>query len=107
MFHYLFQVLVYQFRVLTVEYFMDQCTEWELNDLIDNIPFLDRNQWEIGRLQAWITAQTSSTKKLSFQDICTFKWEQKSDIPEDIQHDQEITNEEINRLKTLAKRWEN
>jgi hypothetical protein len=35
---------------------MDNCTDWELNNLIENIPYLDRNLWESSRLNSYVTA---------------------------------------------------
>lgn len=84
-------------------YFLDRCTDWELNDMVDNIPYLDRNLWESTRLIAYVMAQVNSRKKLSFQDICTFKWDDSSE-PEEKQVD--ISDDDINRLKELSKQWE-
>lgn len=81
---------------------MDICTDWELNNLIENIPYLDRNLWEASRLNSYVTAQVNSRKKISFQDICTFKWEEKGSQVKDI----EISNEDITRLKELSKKWQ-
>jgi hypothetical protein len=86
---------------------MDKCTEWELNDLINNIPYLDRNLWDSQRLNAYITAQVNSKKKLTQQDICKFKWDEKN-VEEFVKDESstQITNDDINRLKNLAKQWE-
>ena len=64
---------------------MDTCTEWELNDIVSNIPYLDRNMWEIGRMQSYITAQVNSRRKLQFSDICKFKWEEEPKDESDIE----------------------
>lgn len=86
---------------------MDKCTDWELNDLIDNIPYLDRNLWDSQRLNAYITAQVNSKKKLTQQDICKFKWDEKN-VEEFVKDESltKMTNDDINRLKDLAKQWE-
>lgn len=91
--------MCFQFRIITIEYFMDDCTDWELNNLIENIQYLDRNLWESSRLNSYVTAQVNSRKKISFQDICTFKWEEKE--TEDI----EISDDDIQRLKQLSRIW--
>ncbi len=88
---------------MDIEYFLDRCTEWELNDIVDNLPYLDRNLWESSRLNAYVTAQVNSKKKLTFQDICTFKWEE-TDLQDKVQMD--ITEDDISRLKQLSKQWE-
>ena len=97
---------------------MNKCSEWELNDIVSNLPYMDRNLWEIGRLQAYMVAQVNSKKKLQFSDICTFKWEEKESDESDYQISSDEINEntfsnyldtfdEINRLKQIAKQWEN
>lgn len=65
---------------------------------------MDRNLWETSRLQAYIIAQCNSTKKITQQDICTFKWEDNNNVlksPSDI----EIATEDINRLKELSNQF--
>ena len=106
-FHYVMRILVYEFRIVDLKYFMDICTEWEINDMIDNIPYLDRNLWESQRLNAYITAQVNSKKKLTQQDVCKFKWEDKNieDFVKD-EKDYEISTDDINRLKDIAAQWE-
>jgi len=86
---------------------MDKCNEWELNDIIDNIPYLDRNLWDSQRLNAYITAQVNSKKKLTQQDICKFKWDEKN--IEDFVRDEKatiMTQDDIDRLKALSRQWE-
>jgi len=41
---------------MDVAYFLDVCTDWEINDVLDNLAYLDRNLWESQRLNAFITA---------------------------------------------------
>lgn len=89
--------------MLDIPYFMDICQEWEINDILENIPYTDRNLWESQRLNAYITAQANSTKKLQMKDICKFKWEEETSVEE---KEIEITNDEIKRLKELSKKWE-
>lgn len=102
-FHELFNVLVFQFRVVSVEYFMDTMTEWEINDIIENLPFLDRNMWEACRLKAWITIQANSTDDVAMQDVLKFKWDEESVESKEI----EISNEDIARLREKAKQISN
>lgn len=79
---------------------MDDCHIWEINDIVDNIPYIDRNSWEQTRLLAYIGAQTHSTKKLDITDIIQFKWDEKQ------QKNIEISTEDVNRLKEKAKNME-
>lgn len=99
MFHELFNVLVFQFRVVSVEYFMDTMTEWEINDIIENLPNLDRNMWEACRLSTWVTMRVNSTEDIAIQDVLRFKWDDASVESKEI----EISNEDIARLREKAK----
>lgn len=107
MFHYLLNIIVFQFRVVSLEYFMDRCSVWELNDIIENLPYLDRNIWETARLNTYVVAQVNSKKHLTQQDILKFKWEEenKEDFVQP-ERDYEISNNDIDRLKELSKSWE-
>ena len=37
---------------------------WEINDIIQLLPYLDRNLWETSRLNAYVTAQVNSRKTI-------------------------------------------
>lgn len=83
---------------------MDECTLWEINDIINNLQFLDRNLWESQRLSSYITATSvHPRKKLTQQDICKFPWEKK-DIEEFIrdEDDTSISNDDVKRLQNLS-----
>lgn len=98
-FHELFKCFVFQFRVCSVEYFLDTMTEWEINDIIENLPFMDRNLWESSRLNAWVLANMNSKEPLNFQDVIRFKWETETEDSNSI----EISNEDIERLREKVK----
>ena len=88
--------------MVTVDYFMNQLDDWEINILIDNIPYADRNQWEMCRQQIYITAQVNSKKKLKAKDIMEFAWEK----PVKVKHEAP-SNEEISKARNMAKSFEN
>ena len=106
MIHYLLNIIVFQFRVVSLEYFFDECTFWELNDIIENLPYLDRALWETARLNAYVVAQVNSRKKLTQQDVLRFKWEDMKDFMKD-DHVIEMSNSDITRLQELSKNFEN
>jgi hypothetical protein len=85
---------------------MDECTVWEINDIISNLPFMDRNLWETARLNAYVVAQVNSRKHITQQDICKFKWEDKNAFVKKDESNYEISTEEINRLKELSTKFE-
>lgn len=84
---------------------MNDCSEWEINDLIDLVPYCDRATWEQARLNAYVTAQVNSKKKLSQQDICKFKWEDTENLFDE-EHITEITDDDILRLQKLSEQWQ-
>lgn len=83
---------------MDIPYFMDSCSLWELQDVLDNLAYLDRNLWEAARLNAYVNAQTHSKKSLTFEDICKFKWDEGNSITST-----EISNADIARLREKAK----
>lgn len=69
--------------------------DYEVNDIIDNLPYLDKNSWEQSRLQSFVNLQINSKKQLKPTDVIQFPWdEQYSETSTN-----EITNEDIERLK--------
>ena len=86
---------------------MDECTIWEINNIIENLPFVDRNLWETARLNAYVVAQVNSKRKITQQDICKFKWEDKTAFVKKEETNYEISTEDINRLKKLSTKFEN
>lgn len=83
---------------MTIDYFMDKCEIWEIYDIMNNLPYLDRTIWETARLNGYITAQVNSKKKIKPQDICKFKWETE-------EQEVEISKKDINRLKAKANEY--
>ncbi len=83
---------------------MDECSIWELDEIISNIPYIDRNLWETARLNAYVVAQVNSRKHISQQDICKFKWEEEK--PKEEKHDYEMSNADIDRMIELSKQFE-
>lgn len=99
-------ILVYQFRLCSIQYFMDEMQTWEINDMIENIPYTDRVLWETARVNAYVVAQVNSRKKLTQQDILKFKWEDMSNFMHE-EHIIEMSNEDIKRLEELSKNFKN
>lgn len=84
------------YRVVSVQYFMDEMQDYEVNPYIENLRFLDVNSWEQARFMGYCGVQVYSKKKLSPTDLLTFSWEEEED------HEKEITNEEVERLQKKA-----
>lgn len=56
-------------------------------------------QWEIGRLVAYMIAQSNSKRRLTLQDIIKFPWEKEEE------GDTAISKEDIERLKANAEKY--
>lgn len=70
--------------------------EYEVNTIIENLPFLDRNAWEQNRFLVYTNIQMNSKKKIVPTDVIKFSWDK-------IEENTTITNEDIERLKNKSK----
>lgn len=83
--------------MVSLDYFLDRMRDYELNIVLSNINYIDRPQWEQTRLLGYINAQTQSTKRLDFSDICVFPWEREEEI-----ETEEETEEQLQALRERA-----
>ena len=79
-------------------YVLDEMEMFEIRALLKYEYYSHKDDWEQSRMIAYMIAQTNSKKKLTFQDITKFYWED-----EEEKHDTSITKEDIERLKIRAK----
>ncbi len=77
---------------------MDEMEEYELYEIIDNLQYLDKNDWERTRLSIYSSVQMNTKKKLTPKDILTFPWENENE-----KVITEISNDDIQRLKDKSK----
>ena len=78
---------------------MDEMEEYELYDIINNLRYLDKNEWERIRLSIYSNVQMNTKKKLQPKDILSFPWETE---PKE-EGSKEISKEDIERLKEKSK----
>ncbi len=95
------RMLVFEFRVVSYDYFLKELQPWEITNLIEAIPYADRNQWEQTRLKIFSTASMFSKNQLTVTDIMRFKWDEEQGEPQT-----DITQTDIDRLKQQAKLFE-
>lgn len=82
-------------------YVLDRMEFYEMEALIENMWMKSKESWEQARLQAYVTAQCQSTKKLEMTDVMTFPWE-------DVKTEKiEATRDEKEALMKEMKAWEN
>ena len=102
--HELFKLFCFQYKVVSVEYFMDSLQEYEIEPIVQNIPFIEKGDWERTRFLAYCNIQKSSSKKLKPTDLIKFPWEKEDDNTEQINGNSEpLSKEDIQRLKEQAK----
>lgn len=78
--------------------------EYEVQDIISNLEYYERPEWERTRFQSYCNIQKSSSKKLKPTDLITFPWEKEHDNTEQINGNSEpLTQEDIDRLRQQAK----
>lgn len=78
--------------------------EYEIQDIISNLEYYERPEWERTRFQSYCNLQKSSSKRISPQDLITFPWEKEESSTEQINGNSEpLTKEDIQRLKEQAK----
>lgn len=78
--------------------------EYEIQDIISNLEYYERPEWERTRFQTYCNLQKSSSKRISPQDLITFPWEKEESSTDQINGNSEpLSKEEIQRLKEQAK----
>lgn len=55
---------------------MDECTDWELNNIIENIQWTDRNLWDTSRLNAYLLGKANFKGIRDIKDICKLPWDE-------------------------------
>lgn len=85
---------------LDPEYVLDRMEMYEIAALMEYEWYAKKDEWEIGRMQAYVQAQTQSTKRLKPDDIMKLPWEDKF-IPRE-EKDTYISDEDVERLTEKA-----
>ena len=85
-----------QFKLVSLEYFMDELQSWEVNELLECLKYANQASWEQTRWLMYVVAQVNSRKQLKLQDILHFPWD-------DEKMDTTISDADIKRLKARAK----
>lgn len=95
------RVVVFEFKVVDLNYFMDEMQEYEVSLILDNLKYLDRNKWEQTRFQVYVTAQMNTRKRLKKTDIMKFPWDNGD---ADADADKEIETVDVERLKEKSQK---
>ena len=96
--------LVIENHIISYEYFCDKLQDWELLWLLQNMNYAYKNEWEMVRYQLlYAIAPYTKTRYNSIQEFFPLSTD-KTDNKEE--HNTEITNDEIARLKKKAQAME-
>lgn len=82
---------------------MDECSLWEVDNIIDNIPYTDRNMWESSRLSSWMIAKANFKGINKMTDFLPLPWEKNKPKQK---ADTSISTEDVERLRKLAQTFE-
>jgi len=81
-------------------YVLDEIEWYEISAALKYQYYAVKDGWEQARLISFLIAQSNSRKRLKMEDILEFPWEK-----EITKEDQNITKEEIERLKQEAENY--
>lgn len=81
------------------DYVLDRMNFYEIEALLENLWMKNKESWEQTRVQAYITAQTQSTKKIDMNDMMSFPWEKKVEKIEDTPEDIEMMRKEMKEME--------
>lgn len=80
---------------------MDTMQEYEVNTVIQNIPYLNRNEKELDRYKLFVSVQSNSKKKINIEDILKLPWDE-----EGKNTGTAISEEEAKKLRDKARELE-
>lgn len=105
----MFIVLCIQYKIVPVQYFLDEMKGYEADIIFDNIDEYDRLGWEHTRMQMYSSLAPYSKKKLKLEDVMELPWDKKArdkrkrdKQPKEI----EISNRDRDTMKRRAKQIE-
>ena len=87
-----------EYKLVSVEYFMDKLQDWEVYDIYNMLQYADSPQWEQTRYLMYVVAQVNSRKQLKLTDILKFPWDQEGGLAKTT-----ISDDEIKALKERAR----
>lgn len=93
-------MLCLAYKIVSIEYFMDEMQEYELFDIYNAIEYTNLYTWEQTRWIVYAICQVNSKKKLKQSEI--FKLPVDEGYKKETHLTKEITNEEISKLKQMS-----
>jgi len=94
------KVLVVQYKLVTIQYFMDEMQEYEVHELYNALAYANSNEWEMTRWLLYAIIQTNSRKKIKIEDVIKFPWDKGYEYNK---LEKEISTDDVNRLRAKSK----
>lgn len=101
-------IIVFQFRVVDYITFVNVLDMTDINEIMDNIPYLDRNSWEQTRFDTFIMAKANFKGIKKTQDLLKFPWEENptnDEMKKTSSKAKPTTKQDVENMKKLAERW--
>ena len=94
-------LLCLEYKIVSIQYFMDDMKFYELSPILKNLNVSVKNDWEIARQISYIIAQSQSTKKIKPSDIMLFPWDKgyKNRPKKDVKITKEMRDRMIKELE--------
>lgn len=93
--------MCFEHKVLTVDYFLNNLELYEAAEIVNNLPYVNRDEKDLWRYEIYVLCQANSKKRLKPTDILEFAWDKDTTTASHT-----ITNEEINQLKAKGQALE-
>lgn len=95
---------VFQYLTLKMgidpRYVLDEMQMYEVAPLFEKVYYCDMETWNQARLITWMVAQVNSRKKIKFEDVASFPWDDETPHSE-----KEVTVAEKERLRAKARAY--
>lgn len=76
------RVLVFEYRTVTLEYFLFKMTPIELDMCTKNLEYTDRPLWDTTRILSMFTIMPHTRKRVKLHEMFPLPWDQKYDPEE-------------------------
>ena len=92
---------------MSIPYFLDECSLWEIDNILDNLQFTDRNLWESSRFNSWTLAKANFKNIGNLSEFIPLPWEKEKPKHKPKEGPNAImTDDDVNRLKNLAQSFQ-
>lgn len=75
----MFRLIVFEYRITTLDYFLNTMTMYELYNCVENLNFVDRNERELLRYSICATYNSNPflKKHIKLEDVMSLPWDKK------------------------------